>query len=131
MRYLVCLIGGALFGALMTLTAANILSQRNAWPRALMTVMQHELGQARDKVRGGQCAIPEVASSVAHLRLLSADIEPALLAPGAHDRVFSQYARDLRDAIAAFEATGNDCAVRGQALTKVADACEACHRDYK
>ena len=131
MRYLVCLIGGALFGALMTLTAANILSQRNAWPRALMTVMQHELGQARDTVRDGRCAAPDTASAAAHLHLMAADIEPALLAPGAHDRVFSQYARDLRDAIAAFEATGNDCAVRRQALTKVADACENCHRDYK
>jgi hypothetical protein len=131
MRYLVCLIGGALFGALMTLTAANILSQRNAWPRALMTVMQHELGQARDKLRDDRCDAPELASSVVRLRLLSTDIEPALLAAGAHDRVFSQYAKDLRDAIAAFEATGTDCAVRRQAVTRVADACEACHRDYK
>jgi hypothetical protein len=131
MRYLVCLIGGALFGALMTLTAANILRQRNAWPRALMTVMQHELGQARDAVRDGHCTAPETASAVAHLRLMAADIEQALLPPGARDRVFSQYAQDLRDAISAYEASGNDCAVRRDALTKIADACDACHRDYK
>src|SRR4051812_43201467 len=41
MRYLVCLIGGALLGALIAITIANILRDRHAWPRAVMTVMQH------------------------------------------------------------------------------------------
>ena len=104
MRYLVCLIGGALLGALLALTVSSILRQRDAWPRAVMTVMQHELGRARDLVHAGQCAAPEVASVTTHLRLMSKDIEPALLAPGAHDRVFSRYAGDLRTAIAAFAA---------------------------
>jgi len=131
MRYLVCLLGGALFGALITLTAANILAQRNAWPRALMSVMQHELGRARDDVHAGRCAPSDIASPAAHLRLLADDIEPALLAPGAHDRVFSQYAQDLRETISALETPVADCAARREALTKVANACDACHRDYK
>lgn len=130
MRYIVCLIGGALLGALVAVTIANILGQRNAWPRALMTVMQHEVGRARDLVHDNACTTPEVNATAEHLRLMAGDIESALLAPGAKDRVFSQYASDLRDAVAAF-AVAPDCTTRSQALTKVAHACDACHRDYK
>jgi hypothetical protein len=92
--------------------------------------MQHELGRARDLVHDNQCTGPETASAGAHLDLMAADIEPAILAPGAHDRVFSQYAADLRKAIATFSAAG-ECAARRDALTKIANACDACHRDYK
>jgi NAD(P)H-dependent FMN reductase len=70
------------------------------------------------------------ARAVEHLRLIAGDVEPALLAPGAHDRVLSQYASDLRDAVAAF-AAAPDCPARTQAVTKIGHACDACHRDYK
>jgi len=130
MRYLVCLIGGALLGALVAITIANVLGQRNAYPRALMNVMQHDLGRARDLVHANQCATPDANATAEHLKLIANDIEPALLAPGAHDRVFSQYASDLRDAVAAFAAAA-DCPARSQALTKIGHACDACHRDYK
>jgi len=131
MRYLVCLVGGFLIGALLAVTAASILGQRHAWPRAIMTVMQQELGRARDAIHAGQCGGTEVVSGGQHLELLSGDIERALLAPGAHDRVFSQYVTDLRGAVATFNAAGADCAARRDAATKIANACDACHRDYK
>ena len=131
MRYLVVLIAGLLLGALVSITIANVMAQRNAYPRALMTVMQHELGRARDAVRQDRCAIADADSAAARLSLVAGDVEPALLAPGAHDRVFSQYASDLRSAVASFAGAGADCVARRQALTKVSDACDACHRDYK
>ena len=130
MRYLVCLLGGALLGALIAITAANILRERHAWPRAVMTVMQHELGGARDLVHADQCTTPEAVSAAAHLNLMASDIEPAILPAGAHDRVFSQYATDLHAAIAGFTAA-TDCPARRDALTKITNACDACHRDYK
>jgi len=130
MRYLVCLIGGALLGALVAVTIANLLGQRNAYPRALMNVMQYQLGRARDLVHAGQCATPEANAAAEHLVLIAGDVEPALLAPGAHDRVFSQYASDLREAVAAF-AAATDCPARAEAVTRIGHACDACHRDYK
>jgi hypothetical protein len=130
MRYLVCLLGGALLGALLAITVAGILGQRHAYPKAVMTVMQHELGRARDLVKGDGCMTPEAASAGAHLGVLAADIEPAILPPGAHDRVFTQYASDLRTAIAAYDKAA-DCPARKDAVTKIANACDACHRDYK
>ena len=130
MRYLICLLGGAFLGALLAITVAGILGQRHAYPKAVMTVMQHELGRARDLVKGDRCMAPEAATAGAHLGLLSADIEPAILPPGAHDRVFSQYASDLAAAIGTYNKAA-DCPARKEAVTKVANACDACHRDYK
>jgi hypothetical protein len=130
MRYLICLIGGVLLGAMIALTVANALQRRNAWPRAVMTVMQHELGSARDAARAGQCTASEARTSTAHLALLGQDLERALLAPGASDRVFTQYANDLRDAVAKAQAA-TDCPQQTAALTDVSNACDACHRDYR
>jgi hypothetical protein len=130
MRYLICLIVGLLAGALMASMAANAIAQRHAWPRGLMNVMQHELVDARGAARAGKCLAPAMPAAAAHLQLLATDLEPAVLAPDAKDRVFSQYASEMREAIAHWDPKA-DCALQTDALTKVANACEACHRDYR
>jgi hypothetical protein len=130
MRYLVCLILGVVIGGLLAMTLANALQRRNAWPRALMNVMQHELGDARNATKGGACPSPVLQRASAHLRLLADDHEPALLAPRSKDRVLSQYTRDFGKAVAAWE-TSADCPRQAEALTAIANACEACHRDYR
>ena len=130
MRYLVCLIVGLVIGAIAASTAVNAIARREAWPRSVMNVMQHELVGARAAARTQQCALPAVRTASAHLQLLAGDIEPAQLTPGTKDRVFSQYASDLRDRLAKWDA-GADCAHQGAALTAVANACETCHRDYR
>lgn len=130
MRYLVCLVIGLVIGAVVASTAANAIARREAWPRGVMNVMQHELVGARAAARAQQCASPATRTASAHLQLLAGDIELALLAPGTKDRVFSQYASDLRDTLAKWD-VGADCAHQGEALTAVANACETCHRDYR
>lgn len=130
MRYLFCLLGGALFGAILALTAASTLQRRNAWPRAIMSVLQHELGLARENARLGRCTDASMSVARAHLTLLSGDLERALLDPGAKDRVFSKYAQDLRAAITAWD-TNADCPSQAARLGEIAQACDACHRDYR
>jgi hypothetical protein len=130
MRYLVCLIIGLAIGALAASMFANVAARRAAWPRGIMNVMQQALGSARTAARSGHCKTRSVPSDSAHLHLLAGDLEPALLAPGSKDRVFSQYATDLRTALEKWD-TNADCARQGEALTAVANACEACHRDYR
>lgn len=130
MRYLLCVIGGLLIGAMVALTFANAMQRRNAWPRALMTVMQHELGAAREAARANPCNAPVFRSASEHLSLLSADIEPAMLEPGSADRVFSQYAGDLHTAIGKMQAA-DSCAAQAEAATLAKQACDACHRDYR
>jgi cytochrome c556 len=130
MRYIVCLIAGLLVGALFAMTLANALQRRNAWPRAVMTVMQHELVSARDAARSNRCTTADNAQADAHLDVLGRDLERAF-ADDAQDRVFKQYAEEFRAAVRKAASTGTDCASRATALTEVANACEACHRDYR
>ncbi len=130
MRYLVCLLVGLAAGALIAMTIASALQKRDAWPRAVMNVMQHELGAARAEVRGAHCTATGSLSAHAHLQLLAGDLEGALLAPGTRDRVFSQYASDLRAAIAQWDVDAA-CKAQDAALAEVGNACDACHRDYR
>ena len=115
---------------LSELAGSRTAAQREAWPRGIMNVMQHELGSARSAARAPQCVLPTLQAASTHLHLLASDIEPALLAPGTKDRVFSKYASDLRGALTKWD-TSADCASQGAALTSIANACEACHRDYR
>ena len=130
MRYLVCLILGLFIGGLFAMTFANALQRRNAWPRALMNVMQHELGDARNAAKAGTCPSSPLQGASSHLHLIAADLERALLAPDSKDRVLSQYAGDFRKAVSAWD-PALDCPHQAEALTAIANACEACHRDYR
>lgn len=130
MRYLLCLLIGLLAGALLASTAASALQRRNAVPRALMTLMQHDLAEARRTTRAPACATVQLAVAHARMRLLAGDLERSVLEPAARDRVFTQYADDLRAAIVRWDAKAA-CAAQAQALADVGNACEACHRDYR
>jgi len=130
MRYLVCLILGLVVGGLFAMTFANALQRRNAWPRALMNVMQHELDQARTAAKAGACPSPPLQRASAHLRLVADDLEGALFAPGSKDRVLGQYIGDFRKAVSAWD-PATDCPRQAEALTAIANACDACHRDYR
>jgi hypothetical protein len=130
MRYVIVLVVGLLAGAIVSGMFNSAMQRRNAFARALMNVMQHELGSARAAVRAGQCAAPSQQRAAEHLRLLGGDLEAALLADGTNDRVLSQYATDFGKATAAWNPAGA-CPTQAEALTTIANACEACHRDYR
>jgi hypothetical protein len=130
MRYLICLIVGLIAGALMTSMAGNAIATRHAWPRGLMNVMQHELVDVRGAVRVGTCTTPAIPVAAAHLQLLGTDLERVLLPAGTKDRILSQYATEMRTAIDHWDPKAN-CPLQAEALTAIANACEACHRDYR
>jgi hypothetical protein len=130
MRYLLCLLIGLLAGALLASTAASALQRRHAVPRALMTLMQHDLAAARATTRAPGCATEPLPAVHARMRFLAGDLERSVLEPAMRDRVFTQYADDLRAAIARWDANAT-CAAQAQALVDVGNACEACHRDYR
>jgi hypothetical protein len=130
MRYLLCLLLGALAGALLASTAASALQRRNEVPRALMTLMKHDFATARQGARASDCTVPSQAAARTRLDRAAADIEQRLLAPATKDRVFTQYAQDLRGAIARWDASAA-CALQVEAMTAIGHACDACHRDYR
>jgi hypothetical protein len=127
MRYLVCLVLGLLIGAVCAITAANILARRDAYPKGLMTVMQHALKAANATAGKPECVNGD--PNLGKLALLSADIQTALPGDGTPDRVFDKYVGDLQQATAS--ALASTCSERSEALTGVKNSCDACHRDYR
>lgn len=130
MRYLVCLLVGLLAGAVLASTAASALQRRNAVPRALMTLMQHDLAAARGATHSAGCTVDELPTTRASLLHLAGKLERTVLAPGTRDRVFVQYADDLRATLSRWNPEGA-CPAQAQALVDVDNACKACHRDYR
>lgn len=129
MRYAISIFIGLAIGAISAFSLANTLNRQNAWPRAVMTVMSHDFRSVRDAVKAGDCT--DTADALTRMRLVSERIEPAFLPPSASDRVFSQYAGDLHDAVVAAAAAGADCPRLAEAVTPIKHACDACHRDYR
>lgn len=127
MRFVVCVFVGLLMGAIGATTAVSIVRQRHAYPRALMTLLQHELGAARDAARLNTCS--DNRRRLATLDMLASDIPRAIPQDRSSERVFVQYVDDLRKQIAL--TTVADCPTQIKALTDVANACDACHRDYR
>jgi hypothetical protein len=127
MRYLVVLIIGLLVGAIAATTSARILSQRNPYPKALMTVMKHELGRASESTQGADCAQGDLALD--KLRWLAEDIIVAMPDDGAPDRVFHLYIDNLGKEVDAARKAA--CTQRAAAMTRIRNACADCHRDYK
>lgn len=127
MRYLICIGIGLLIGAITAVTAASIMSHRNAYPRALMRVMQTQLLEARDAARDRVCA--DNPRRLDTLTLLAADIDRAVNRGADAGREFADYNARLRQAIV--QAATQSCATQSDALTTIANACEDCHRDYR
>lgn len=127
MRYVIVLAIGVLVGALCAMTAATVLGQRHAYPKAVMRLLQHQLGEARTAAHEGGCA--DNPRRLALVAALADEIGRALPSASTPDRVFDQYLADLHRTIAV--AASADCKAQPAALADVANACEACHRDYR
>ncbi|MEO8011949.1 MAG: hypothetical protein ABI650_09925 [Dokdonella sp.] len=127
MRYLICFAIGILIGALVAVTTASIMSHRNAYPRALMRVMQTQLLEARDAARDRTCT--DNLRRLQTLDLLARDISRAVHRGAEVERTFTDYNDRLSEAIA--HTTAQACAAQTDALTAINNACEDCHRDYR
>lgn len=130
MRYLIVLAVGLLAGFLAASSLSNALAHRNAWPRALMQVMKHDLGQSRAAANGTQCASSQMSDAAARLRLIGNELTPALLPADTKDRVLAQYIERFQSEVSGWN-TQADCTTQAAALTRIDGACDACHRDYR
>lgn len=129
MKYLICLAIGLLAGAIGASSVLNATARRHAWQRGLMEVMQHDYGRLREAVRSGKCAAP--TREKLWLGRLTDDVEPAFYPDGSADAPFREYTQRLRESISALPDDGADCAALAPAVTKIGNACDACHRQYR
>ena len=131
MRHVVLLLIGLFVGAVCAFMAARGLLQRDAYPRGVMTVMQHHLGELRRLERGGHCAAGDSADHLGRIADLSHDVFAALGGDAKADPHLADFAASLARAADAARADSADCPALGRSLRAVGDACEACHRDYR
>ncbi len=126
MRLAILFALGLAIGAIATANIVSALRQRDAYPRGLMNVMQHDLGALRSDARAQRCNAGATAS-LEQLRGLAGGIEPAVYGDDPADPPFAEYARRLRTTLPATV----DCKALPKALEKVGAACDACHREYR
>lgn len=126
MRLAMLFLLGLAVGAIATANVVSALRQRDAYPRGLMNVMQHDVGALRADARAQRC---DANASVVleQLRGLSGSIETAVYGDDPPDPPFAEYAQRLGSALPA----ALDCKALPQALDKVGAVCDACHREYR
>ena len=78
MRQLVLFLIGLFVGAAAAFVAARSLAQRDAWPRGLMAVLQHELGELRRAERAGRCTSAELDLPLGRIADFAGEIPAAL-----------------------------------------------------
>ena len=126
MRHVLLFVLGLAIGAIATANIVGALRQRDAYPRGLMNVMQHDSGVLHQAARSNHC---DAATTVAldQLRSLSAGIETAVYGADPADPPFAEYAQKLRTAIP----STLDCKSLATDLLNTGAACDACHRQYR
>jgi len=127
MRQIVLLVVGLVVGAAAGISIANMLRQRDAYPRGLMDVMQHHYAGLRDDVRRGRCE--QSAQHVNILRSLVDEIGPAMYGEDIPDAPFREFESRLADALST--STPRDCKMLAPQVQKIGDTCDACHRQYR
>ncbi|MHB8448243.1 MAG: cytochrome c [Rudaea sp.] len=126
MRLVILFALGLAVGAVATANIVSALRQRDAYPRGLMNVMQHDLGALHTNARAQRCDAGATAS-LEQLRGLAGGIETAVYGEDPPDPSFAEYARRLRSALPATV----DCKALPQGLDKIGAACDTCHRQYR
>jgi hypothetical protein len=131
MRQFVLLVIGLFVGAACTFVLARGLAQRDAYPRAVMNVMQHHMAELRRLERSGKCSAQDTANHTARIADLSHDVLDALGADAKSDPHLGDFAGGLERAAEPARAGSSDCPALARSLGSIADACEACHREYR
>jgi cytochrome c556 len=131
MRSLLLLVLGIAFGATVASLVLNALGRRDAHARGVMQVLQHEAGVLHSALRSKACGTADATRAKMLIGALTEEIEPSVLGDSTADPPFREYLQRLRDASAELAASAPDCAALAPIVTKIGDACDACHRQYR
>ncbi|HST26816.1 MAG TPA: hypothetical protein VLK26_00430 [Rudaea sp.] len=126
MRLAILFALGLAIGTIATANIASALRQRDAYPRGLMNVMQHDLGTLRTAARAQRCDA-NAAASLEQLRGLASGIESAVYGDDPPDPPFAEYAKRLRAAMPSVV----ECRDLAHTVERMSAACDACHRQYR
>lgn len=127
LKALILIAVGLFVGTFCTLAATNALAKRNAHGRAVMIILARHMDEAKrqDTTTGCDDAF---RSHVEQIASAARDIDfafPALRG----DATFTRRSAHFRDLATA--ATTMSCASLPGQLTRLADDCQACHRQFR
>ncbi len=127
MAALIGVIIGALMGSMVAMPIANSARLQQAYPRAIMNLMERDYDRLYDAVVQGQCELA-ANSTLTRLRSLAADTLEAFEADGDADFVAAN--QRMIDALDA-SALSESCQDAEAHLDKIDRQCESCHADYR
>ncbi len=132
MRSVLLLILGLVIGAVGAFKVSNVLHMRDAYPRGVMSVMQHHLGTLGQSLRQGTCPAADSQLHLERLKAMQGDILPAFAGDVGSKPDFRQHARKLEAAVdAALAAAPADCPALDKAVSRIGGACKSCHQTYR
>lgn len=131
MRYLILLGVGLLLGAMGASTVLNALARRDAYARGVMNVLQHHYGNLRERLRDPKCAGVDAGADRAMLATLTEQIISSQYGDAAADAPFREYTERLRGAVADLPTHAVACAELAPVVTRIGNACDSCHRQYR
>ena len=131
MRILLVLALGVALGVLASSAVLNALNRRDAYARGVMELLQHQVAALRNRVRTNTCTGSGLQREKLLLAELTEDIEPSIFADATPDPPFREYAQHLREAVAELPAEAAGCTALAPVVTKIGNACDACHHQYR
>ncbi len=127
MAALVGIVIGALMGSMVAMPLANNARLRQAYPRAIMNLMERDYDRLTERVAQGQCELT-TSATLTRLRSLALDTPEAFKAQDDADFVAAN--QELVEAINK-TAASDSCGDAEMHLDKIDRQCESCHSDYR
>jgi hypothetical protein len=132
MRSIVLLVLGLVIGALGAVKVSNVLAMRDAYPRGVMSVMQHHLGTLDQDLQQGNCPAPATQMHLERLQAMQVEIVPAFAGDVGAKPDFQKHARKLEQSIArGLAAAPADCPALGKVVSDIGGSCKSCHQIYR
>lgn len=133
MRSILLVIIGLVLGAVAANTVGNVLRMRDAYPRAVMTVMRHHMGALQGALKHQKCPADATRLHLQRLSAVSQDILPAFGGKdGSIDPHFKTEADHLQAAFdQALTTAPASCANLAKAMQQIGDNCDSCHRQFR
>lgn len=133
MRALLLIILGLAIGAVAATMIGNVLRMRNAYPRAVMVIMQHHMARLREAMEHGQCPADMARLHLERVAAVDTEIVPAFAGPnGSILKPFRRYAEQLQGAVhTALQQAPAGCGALTAAVRRISDRCSDCHRQYR
>ncbi len=131
LRTALLLVIAAAIGAIAAAQISGVLRQRDAYPRGVMDVMAHHFARLGHNARAGTCSADATAAHLGMLVTMSGEIPQAF--PGLmRDAQFAKFADDAHAFDSQVAANPpQDCAGLRQALARIGEHCDQCHRVYR